>query len=81
MMSFARRCSRRETIVAHVRAWRSDDHRFVLEEHRYEVSLPPAWFALVLDGSDYRLLSRHRRRGAAVRACERHARKFQRKAG
>jgi len=72
-MDFARTPRRDTTLCAKRRHWYSRDKRYRVTESRSLFGLPTIYYALVLDGACWSIISRHRTREAAQEACEQHA--------
>lgn len=67
-----RRCKTRTTPVAKIRSWRSKAGPYALEEIKSTLGLPCRFLVVrTLPNGNQAILSRHYRRGAAVKALER----------
>jgi hypothetical protein len=76
-MTWQKRSRRYETALAQVAAWHTADKAYRIECHRYTLAgMHPCWFAMVANVryGGFDILSRHRKKAAAIRACEKHCR-------
>lgn len=81
---FARRALRDRTATSERRTWLSTDGAYAVEEHApHSPALPTRYLAVRVEWLDRRsrqrvtrLISRHRTRRAAERACRAHARRI-----
>ena len=77
MLDWPRAPRRETTIAARRRIWQSRDRRFRVVHSAYLYrGLADCWYALDYDPltETWNIISRHRRRGPAFRACEKVAR-------
>lgn len=75
MLTLSRRCRRRVTLTAEIRSWGTPDGRYAIEEINSLFGLGRRYIAVETtpEGSQG-ILSRHRKRGAAVKSLDRYVR-------
>lgn len=70
-----KRCRKRTIQTANVREWWSKDNRYLVSESNSLYGLPTVIRAIHVDGAGQQwIISRHRKRGPATAACDKHAR-------
>jgi len=79
-VDFVTRARVEQNAAARRRIWRSRDNRYRVVESKSLYGLPTTYYAMVyvgLDACQWDVISKHRKKARAVRACEQHAAKRQ----
>ena len=73
-MNWHKRCKRRETATGTLRRWPAHNSPYAVVEARSALGLPTRWLAIAQVQTGEYVISRHRTKARAVRACELHQR-------
>ncbi len=72
MIRWLRRPDRDQTLTAKRRIWRDRDGRYQVQELTSLYGLPYRVLAIAWVGQGWKIISQHRAKGPAMKACENH---------